>query len=166
MFLALVWTRMHAPNTPEVEFRVSNVIALFGPNIGAAMRAETWGFSIDGSPTLVPVHSRLQIDAAESVIEAALAGAGIIRLFSYHVATAVKDGRLSVLQEFETLLLPVNPVSRRRPVAPESPRLPRLRSTKAEGTAGAGFGLTHGRPPTATMAAFRFRLFERQKSEA
>lgn len=25
---------MHAPNTPEVECRVSNVIALFGPNIG------------------------------------------------------------------------------------------------------------------------------------
>jgi hypothetical protein len=28
---------MHAPNTPEVECRVSNAIALFGPNIGAAM---------------------------------------------------------------------------------------------------------------------------------
>jgi hypothetical protein len=28
---------MHAPNTPEVEFGVSNVIALFGPNIVAAI---------------------------------------------------------------------------------------------------------------------------------
>jgi DNA-binding transcriptional LysR family regulator len=73
------------------------------------MRAETWDFSIGGSHTLVPVHSRLQIDAAESVVEAALAGTGIARLFSYHVAEAVKHGRLSLLlEEFEPPPLPVN----------------------------------------------------------
>jgi DNA-binding transcriptional LysR family regulator len=73
------------------------------------MRAETWDFSFRGSPTLVPVRSRLEIDAAESVVEAALAGTGIIRLFSYHVASAVKDGRLSLLlEEFEPPPLPVN----------------------------------------------------------
>jgi hypothetical protein len=34
--LLLGWTRMHAPNAPEVERRVSNVIALFGLNVGVA----------------------------------------------------------------------------------------------------------------------------------
>jgi hypothetical protein len=36
MALILGWTRMHAPNVLEVECRVSNVIALFGLNAGAA----------------------------------------------------------------------------------------------------------------------------------
>jgi DNA-binding transcriptional LysR family regulator len=44
----------------------------------------------------VTPRSRLQVDAAEAIVEAALAGTGIIRLFSYHVASAVKDGRLSL----------------------------------------------------------------------
>jgi hypothetical protein len=34
MFSLLGQTRMHAPKAPEVECRVSNVIALFGLNIG------------------------------------------------------------------------------------------------------------------------------------
>src|ERR1700731_4897843 len=33
-FWPLGWTRMHAPNMPEVERRVSNVIALLSPNAG------------------------------------------------------------------------------------------------------------------------------------
>jgi hypothetical protein len=41
------------------------------------------------------------------VVEAALAGAAIARLFSLHVAHAVKDGRLSLLlQQFEPPQLP------------------------------------------------------------
>jgi hypothetical protein len=36
MVWLLDWTRMHAPNAPEVERRVSNVIALFGLNVGVA----------------------------------------------------------------------------------------------------------------------------------
>jgi DNA-binding transcriptional LysR family regulator len=57
----------------------------------------------------VSIRSRLQVDAAEAVVEAALAGTGIIRLFSYHVASAVKDGKLSLLlEEFEPPPLPIN----------------------------------------------------------
>ena len=71
--------------------------------------AESWEFQIGGSPALVPIRSRLQVDAAEAVVEAALAGAGIARLFSFHVAQAVKDGRLSLLlEEFEPPPPPVN----------------------------------------------------------
>jgi hypothetical protein len=35
-FWLLGWSRMHAPNVPEVECQVSNVIALFGLNVGVA----------------------------------------------------------------------------------------------------------------------------------
>jgi DNA-binding transcriptional LysR family regulator len=71
--------------------------------------AESWEFQTGGSPVSVPIRSRLQVDAAEAVVEAALAGAGIARLFSFHVAQAVKDGRLSLLlEEFEPPPLPVN----------------------------------------------------------
>jgi DNA-binding transcriptional LysR family regulator len=73
------------------------------------MRPESWDFQIGGSIVPVPIRSRLQVDAAEAVVEAALAGTGIIRLFSYHVAAAVRAGRLSLLlQEFEPPQLPVN----------------------------------------------------------
>ena len=59
--------------------------------------------------TAVPIRSRLQIDAAEAVVDAARMGAGIVRLFSYHVASAVKEGKLAVLLEaFEPPPLPVN----------------------------------------------------------
>jgi DNA-binding transcriptional LysR family regulator len=71
--------------------------------------AESWEFQIGGSPASVPIRPRLQVDAAEAVVEATLAGAGIARLFSFHVAQAVKDGRLSLLlEEFEPPQLPVN----------------------------------------------------------
>jgi DNA-binding transcriptional LysR family regulator len=71
--------------------------------------AESWEFQIGGSSAPVPIRSRLQVDAAEAVVEAVLAGAGIARLFSFHVAQAVKDGRLSLLlDEFEPPQLPVN----------------------------------------------------------
>jgi DNA-binding transcriptional LysR family regulator len=71
--------------------------------------AESWEFQTGGSPASVPIRSRLQVDAAEAVVEAALAGAGIARLFSFHVAQAVKEGRLSLLlQQFEPPPLPVN----------------------------------------------------------
>lgn len=73
------------------------------------MRAEAWDFRTNGSIAPVSIRSRLQIDAAEAVVEAARAGAGIVRLFSYHVAAAVREGKLSVLLEtFEPPPLPVN----------------------------------------------------------
>jgi DNA-binding transcriptional LysR family regulator len=74
-------------------------------------RAEAWEFPIGGSVTPVPIRSRLVVDAAEAAVDAALAGAGISRLFSYHFAAAVKEGRLTILLEaFEPPPLPVNVV--------------------------------------------------------
>jgi DNA-binding transcriptional LysR family regulator len=91
------------PETPN-DLASHDVVSFTG-----FVHAESWDFQIGGATASVPVRSRLQVDAAEAVVEAALAGTGIVRLFSYHVAEAVKDGRLSLLLEaFETQPLPVN----------------------------------------------------------
>ena len=67
-----------------------------------------WDFPIWGSMTPAPVKSRLRVDSADAVIDAGLAGAGVVRLFSYHIAEAVKDGKLMLLLEtFEPPPLPV-----------------------------------------------------------
>ncbi len=77
------------------------------------VQATSWDFSVDGSVSEIPVQSRLFMDSAEAVVDATLAGGGITRLFSYHVAEAVKAGRLSILLEsFEPAPLPVNIVHR------------------------------------------------------
>jgi DNA-binding transcriptional LysR family regulator len=91
------------PETPK-DLTSHDVVSFTG-----FVHAESWDFQIGGATASVPVRSRLQVDAAEAVVEAALAGTGIIRLFSYHVAQAVKDGKLSLLlEEFEPPQLPVN----------------------------------------------------------
>jgi DNA-binding transcriptional LysR family regulator len=91
------------PETPE-DLAAHDVVSFTG-----FVHAESWDFQIGGMTASVPVRSRLQVDAAEAVVEAALAGTGIIRLFSYHVAQAVNDGKLSLLlEQFETPPLPVN----------------------------------------------------------
>lgn len=71
--------------------------------------AGAWNFWIDGAVASVAIRSRLVVDAVEAVVDAALAGAGIVRLYSYHVADPVKDGRLvRLLDAFEPRPLPVN----------------------------------------------------------
>jgi DNA-binding transcriptional LysR family regulator len=68
-----------------------------------------WEFPIGGAMVRVAVSSRLIVDTAEAALEAAGAGAGIIRLFSYHVADAVRAGELRVLlDDFEPPPEPVN----------------------------------------------------------
>jgi DNA-binding transcriptional LysR family regulator len=72
-------------------------------------QADTWRFPIGGTVVPVAVRSRLTVDAAEAVLDAGVAGAGIIRLYSYHVADAVKAGALTVLlEEFEPRPLPIS----------------------------------------------------------
>ena len=73
------------------------------------VRPDAWNFPVNGRMVSVPVRSRLVVDAAEAVLDAAVAGAGVIRLFSYHVADAVREGRLViVLASYEP---PPQPVS-------------------------------------------------------
>ena len=71
--------------------------------------AGRWEFPIRGAVVPVAVRSRLVVDAAEAAFGTGLAGAGIIRLFSYQVAHAVRDGALTILLKgFEP---PPSPVS-------------------------------------------------------
>ncbi len=71
-------------------------------------RDRRWNLAADGEapPALRP---RLSIDAAEPLVGAAVAGAGIVRLFTFHVAEAVRSGALvPLLREFEAPPLPVH----------------------------------------------------------
>jgi DNA-binding transcriptional LysR family regulator len=73
------------------------------------MRAESWRFPEADGVTAVSVRSRLVMDAVDAVAEAALAGAGIACVLSYHIAPAVREGRLVlVLQNFEPPPVPVS----------------------------------------------------------
>src|SRR5579884_2195362 len=74
-------------------------------------QATSWDFPIGGKVVPVPVRSRMVVDAAEAVLDAGTAGAGVIRLFSYHVADALRAGALTRLfAEFEPPPLPVHVV--------------------------------------------------------
>ncbi len=56
-----------------------------------------------------PPRSRLSVNTAEAAIDAAIAGVGITRVFSYQVARAVNDGKLMiVLKDFEPDPIPVS----------------------------------------------------------
>jgi DNA-binding transcriptional LysR family regulator len=73
------------------------------------MRAESWRFPEADGVTAVNVRSRLVMDAVDAIGEAALAGAGIACVLSYHIAPAVRDGRLVlVLEKFEPPPVPVS----------------------------------------------------------
>jgi DNA-binding transcriptional LysR family regulator len=70
-------------------------------------RIYAWPLSAEGETA--PVRPRLSIDAAEPLVDAAIAGVGIVSLFSYHVAAAVRAGHLvPLLRDFEPPPLPVH----------------------------------------------------------
>jgi DNA-binding transcriptional LysR family regulator len=73
-------------------------------------RGGAWDLSAgEGDTAPLPVRPRLTIDAAEPLVDAAVAGAGIVSLFSYHLAAAVKAGSLvPLLRGFERPPLPVH----------------------------------------------------------
>ena len=71
-------------------------------------RGGAWDLSAgEGDTAPLPIRPRLTIDAAEPLVDAAVAGAGIVSLFSYHLAAAVKAGAVDWLEapcEAEALL--------------------------------------------------------------
>ncbi|MBV8166684.1 MAG: LysR family transcriptional regulator [Alphaproteobacteria bacterium] len=69
----------------------------------------TWTFVHDKTDIVVPVQPRLVVSNAEAACEAARAGAGIARVFSYHVASLVELGALTtVLDDYQPAPLPVS----------------------------------------------------------
>ena len=68
-----------------------------------------WVFATDGAEISVPVRSRLAVNTAEAAIAAALLGVGVIRVLSYQVADALRDGTLRVvLEDYEAAPLPIS----------------------------------------------------------
>lgn len=71
--------------------------------------SRAWTFSDGKSEQSVPIHSRLVTNTADSAMNAAMHGAGLTRLLSYHVADALREGRLQiVLEQFELAPLPIH----------------------------------------------------------
>jgi LysR family transcriptional regulator, regulator for bpeEF and oprC len=57
-------------------------------------REITWKFQVDEQPLTLPVASYLLFDYAEALLEAAIAGAGLIQAPQYIVARAIQRGEL------------------------------------------------------------------------
>jgi DNA-binding transcriptional LysR family regulator len=70
---------------------------------------ESWAFTRHKSTVTVPIHSRLVVNSAEAAIDAAVAGVGITRVFSYQLAAAERAGALRrILRALEPSATPVN----------------------------------------------------------
>ena len=68
-----------------------------------------WVFGTGKSELSVPVRSRVAVNMSEAAIAAAVLGVGLVRVLSYQVADAVRDGALNVvLEPFESQPLPVS----------------------------------------------------------
>lgn len=79
---------------------------------GVSGRAE-WRFGASEEPTLVRTTPRLSVTSNDSAVEAALAGVGICRLFSYMVPNELNSGRLqTILDEYGEAPWPVYVVHR------------------------------------------------------
>ncbi len=78
----------------------------------------SWKFVRDGREIAAPIRSRLTVSDSEAAIEAAIAGAGIIRVMSYKMEAARRAGTLvTMLEAFELEPLPMHIVyAERKPV--------------------------------------------------
>jgi len=73
--------------------------------------AGRWLFPHGAEVLAVPIRSRVVFDTIDAVIEAGLAGLGLIRVFCYHIQSALRSGRLQeVLPDFVPPGLPVHVV--------------------------------------------------------
>jgi DNA-binding transcriptional LysR family regulator len=71
--------------------------------------ARDWTFGQGASSETITIDPRFAANTAESVIEAGMAGIGIVRLTSYQAASAIRAGRLvAVLNAFRPDPLPIH----------------------------------------------------------
>ena len=91
------------PKTPEdlTEHDCLVYEGFLGPDV--------WKFVRDGTDVAVTVQPRLVVSNVEAACEAARAGIGLTRVFSYHVKASTEEGTLAtVLDAFQPPPLPVN----------------------------------------------------------
>ena len=80
---------------------------------------DEWVFTTGKSTMSVAVRSRLSVTTAEAAVDAAVAGSGIARVFSYQIASASRAGALAVaLRDFEPAPVPVSLVYSGQPLLP------------------------------------------------
>lgn len=96
--------------------------------------ASNWSFWSCGNEIVVKIRSRLHVNSIDCAIDAALAGAGIVRSMSYQIVDHVRLGRLrTVLDDFEPPRSPVHIVFDKQRQMPRKTRafidfvVPRLR---------------------------------------
>ncbi len=56
-----------------------------------------WVFATADGAVTAPIRSRIMLDTMESVIDAGIAGMGLVRVFCYHVRPALRAGTLRVV---------------------------------------------------------------------
>jgi DNA-binding transcriptional LysR family regulator len=72
-----------------------------------------WMFARGQTDVAITIRPRLVVSNAEAACDAALAGIGLVRAFSYHVGSSVEAGTLTtVLDEYRPASLPVSFVHR------------------------------------------------------
>src|SRR6201995_1480204 len=91
--------------------QLSDLVDLTCVTFAALNGNSSWVFPGKGRSASLPVRPtcRLNINTAESAIDAAIAGIGVTHVISYQVAKPVAEGKLQVvLQEFEPEPMPVH----------------------------------------------------------
>jgi DNA-binding transcriptional LysR family regulator len=102
-----------APQRPE-DLMQHDCIAwsILGPR-------DTWWFRDSGRERQYPIRTRLATTLAESAVDAAAAGLGLVQTTSYQASQAIDDGRLVVvLRKFECAVTPVSLVYARDRLLP------------------------------------------------
>jgi DNA-binding transcriptional LysR family regulator len=70
---------------------------------------DLWTFMRDKTEIAIPVRPRLTVTTVEAACDAARAGIGLTRAFSYHIAASVEAGTLTtVLDEYRPSSLPIS----------------------------------------------------------
>lgn len=89
----------------------ADLLTLDCVTFAGSLSAASWGFAMPKTKAeqAIAIRSRLSVNTAETAIDAAIAGVGVTRVFSYQAAQAVAQGKLRiVLARFELPPLPVN----------------------------------------------------------
>jgi len=99
--------RYGEPAEPE-DLVNHHCLAYMGPQMS---RYREWTFSRNGRPFSMAVAGRVNMNSAESLLEAAIAGLGIVMLSSMYTADAVRAGQLkTVLTSYVAAGTPVSAV--------------------------------------------------------
>lgn len=103
---------------------------------------ERWTFSVGRSTRSIDIRSRLTVNTAESAIDAAVTGAGVVRVLSYQAASALRAGSLALaLEAFEPPPWPVSLIYTKQGLLPLKLRafldfaMPRLKAQLARNPA-------------------------------